>query len=58
MRLPIDDSVLLEVRIPRHLLDALRKAADAAGERRDQSIVKRLASSLSVDEAKRLREQP
>lgn len=57
MNSPLDDSVLLQVRIPRGLLDALRKAADEAGERRDHAIVKRLVSSLSVDEAKRLRGQ-
>lgn len=54
MRLPVDDSVLLEVRIPRDLLEALRKAADAAGERRDHAIINRLQSSLAVDDAKRM----
>lgn len=49
-----EDTVLLEVRIPRALLNALREAADAAGERRDHAIVKRLQSSLAVDEAKRM----
>lgn len=49
-----EDTVRLTVVIPRDLLDALRKAADAAGERRDHNIIKRLQSSLAVDEAKRV----